>query len=279
MKICPKCKNEYREGITYCADCGCELISESEEKAEQKLLMEEEYPVIKEAVEYLEYCKFTTMFADEPDEDGLVRLYCDKKEFKEASKQVQGFIQAKTQEAMEEKFAGMSETYVEELVEETIADAPPSNVYQNYEERAEEHKSSAFSFLIIGAIGLAVIILSWFDMLPFSIGGSGNMFTHGILFAFFVLFIFIGIVSAKSVGKYKELASKEATVQAALEKYLADKFTREVLSEIGADTEEEAYFKRMAYMREQVNADFAEISENGSFVESLLDEHYDKIFG
>ena len=26
MAWCPKCKNEYREGFTVCADCGCELV-------------------------------------------------------------------------------------------------------------------------------------------------------------------------------------------------------------------------------------------------------------
>ena len=279
MKICPKCKNEYREGITHCADCGCELIEEGVAKADHELLLEAEYPLAKEVSEYLEYCKFTTIFTDEPDEEGKVRLYCKKKEYKEAFKQVQGFMQIKTQKAMEDEFAGMSETEVEEMVEETLAEAPPSNVYQNYEDRAEEHKSSAVSFLIIGAIGLVVVVLSWFDMLPFSVGGSGNWFTHGILFAFFVIFILIGIVSAKSVGKYKELASKEATVQSALEKYLAETFTYEVMSGIVADTEEEAYFKRMTFMRDKVAADFPETSANGSFVESLLDEHYDKIFG
>ncbi len=30
MAWCPKCKNEYREGITVCADCGCELVDEAQ---------------------------------------------------------------------------------------------------------------------------------------------------------------------------------------------------------------------------------------------------------
>lgn len=279
MKICPKCKNEYREGITHCADCGCELVSENEEKVEHKLLVEAEYPLVQKAIAYLEYCKFTTVFADDPDEEGQVRLYCDEKEFKEAFKQVQIFMQAEMQKVMEETLAGMSAADVEEMLEEATNAAPPSNVYQNYGEKAEENKSSAFSFLVIGAIGVVVVALSWFGMLPFSIGGSGNWFTHGVLFAFFVIFIVVGIVSAKSVGKYKELASKEVDTQNELEKYLAEQFTYEVLSEITADSEEEAYFKRMTYMRDKVAADYAEAAQNGSFVESLLDEHYDKIFG
>lgn len=28
MPWCPKCKDEYREGITVCADCGCELVDD-----------------------------------------------------------------------------------------------------------------------------------------------------------------------------------------------------------------------------------------------------------
>ena len=30
MAWCPKCKNEYREGITVCPDCGEALVSEEE---------------------------------------------------------------------------------------------------------------------------------------------------------------------------------------------------------------------------------------------------------
>jgi predicted amidophosphoribosyltransferase len=31
MAWCPKCKNEYREGITVCPDCGEALVSEEED--------------------------------------------------------------------------------------------------------------------------------------------------------------------------------------------------------------------------------------------------------
>ena len=279
MKICPKCKNEYRKGITYCPDCDCELINEEEEAVAKKQLLEAPYPVAKKALEYMEYCKFTTVSLEEPNEDGIAALFCDEKEYKEASKQVQVFVREEMQKAMEEKLSAMSEEELMEAAEEEQSLIPPSNVYQNYEQKALENKSSAYSFLIVGALGCVIVALSWFGKLPFYIGGKGNWFSHGIMFAFFVIFMFVGIVSAKSVKKYKALASKEADAQSELKAYMDEAFTFEKLSEITADTEEEAYFKRMTYMREQIMEAFPAESENAVFVEALLDEHYDKLFG
>ena len=31
MPWCPKCRNEYVEGMTVCADCGCALVDSPEE--------------------------------------------------------------------------------------------------------------------------------------------------------------------------------------------------------------------------------------------------------
>ena len=40
MPICPKCKNEYRDGFTVCAECKCDLVDvlqEMEEETEESL--------------------------------------------------------------------------------------------------------------------------------------------------------------------------------------------------------------------------------------------------
>lgn len=280
MKICPKCKNEYRDDVKYCVDCDCELIDVEAETEPVHAITKAPYPDAKKIVAYLNYCKFDGIFMDEPDEEGFVAVYCKERDYKEALKQVQVFIHEESKRILEEKLAAMSEEELQALKEEEAEKVfAPSNVYQNYKGKAEDNKSSAFSFLVVGILGVLVVILSWFEVLPFSIGGAGNWLSHGVMLAIFVIFVIIGIVSAKSVKKYKSLAGKEADYQSQLIAFLEETFTLENLSEISADTEEEAYFKRMQYMRDKVAEKIGEYQVDASFVESLLDAHYDKIFG
>ncbi|MBQ7200424.1 MAG: zinc ribbon domain-containing protein, partial [Eubacterium sp.] len=63
MAWCPKCKNEYREGITECPDCGTELVDEIQKEVEEApvgpqpvILMKSAYrDVAEKAVKYLRY--------------------------------------------------------------------------------------------------------------------------------------------------------------------------------------------------------------------------------
>ncbi len=43
MPWCPKCKSEYRDGFTVCADCGSELVDELPTEEWQETLQEEQY--------------------------------------------------------------------------------------------------------------------------------------------------------------------------------------------------------------------------------------------
>ena len=47
MAWCPKCKCEYVEGVTICADCGCELVDKlQEEEPEPELTQQDALAMI-----------------------------------------------------------------------------------------------------------------------------------------------------------------------------------------------------------------------------------------
>lgn len=281
MKICPKCKNEYRDGITYCADCDCELVDAEQEQQESVLLVQLPEAEALKLAEYLTYSQLSSVTC-ETAEEGMTELYCAAKEYEIALKQVKVYMAEEQKKELENRLMNMTEEEQEAFAaqqEEALAPNMPSNIYQNYEEKASENKSSAVSFLIIGVLGIIFVALSWYGMLPFSIGGRGNVFSHGVMFAMFVLFVVIGIVSARNVGKYKDMIGKETDSRTAVEQLLTEQFDFDTLSAVMAETEEEAYFKRMELMRAQVVEAFPELAKQGSFVEALLDSHYDSIFG
>ncbi len=280
MKICPNCKNEYKDTITHCADCGVALVSVEETKEARKALASAPYPHAVEIKEYLEYCGLEEIMVEEPDEEGVAQVTCKESDYLTAHKQALVYIQEEAKRALEAKLSNMTAEEVQAMQEEEESSRvfTPSNIYQNNESKAEENKSSAYSFLIVGILGVIIVILSWFEKLPFSIGGRGNWFSHGVIFVIFAIFIGVGIVSAKSVKKYKALADKEADNQSELNTFLKDTFTKEALDAIEADTEEEAYFKRMSFMRDTIGEKYADLGLDASFVEALLDAHYDSIY-
>lgn len=181
-------------------------------------------------------------------------------------------------EELEDNSEGIFGEIVEEQEVEEASNIP-SGVYQNNLAKASENKSSAISLLIVGLIGAVVVGLSWFEKLPFSIGGSRNLMSHSVLFVFFVIFIILGIVSACNVKKYKNLVSKEEDVKEMIRFYLKEAFTKEALEEMTEETDEEAYFNRMNFMRKELKEHFAEEGIDETLLESLLDEYYDTLFG
>ena len=166
---------------------------------------------------------------------------------------------------------------LEEIDEEEVF--IPSGVYQNNKTKALENKSSAYSLFIVGLLGSVVVALSWFERLPFSIGGSRNLMSHAVLFVFFVIFVVCGIVSAINAKKYKDLVHVDEDMKETISAYLSEHFTKDLLEEITDESEESAYFVRMSYMREIIKESLSEESINETLLEAVLDEYYDKLFG
>ncbi len=250
MPWCPKCKNEYYEGIKVCADCGCELVDSLEEweKAEREA---------REAAEREQIAALREMMREEGEENA------DTAETEGSA------------DAAEE----------EERAEETgrASGKETRGVYRNYEEKAADNKSSAYTLLVVGLAGLVVIILCFCDVIKLPFSESSRFMILGVMGAMFLFFVVMGVVSMKNAGKYAKKAESEKELTKELEKWFVEYVTKDKIDE-GLFAEEEAdfsdeqkYFKRFDRMKELLSERFLNLDEG--YVDRFLDKHYQDIFG
>lgn len=261
MPWCPKCKNEYYEGIKVCADCGEELVDSLEE-------WEEAEREAREAERQAQIAAIKEMMQEEANDDDAGDFLKDA----EGEAEKPGSPENGDSEA-----AGMR------TEEKKRAEEISRGVYQNYEEKAADNKSSAYSLLIIGAAGAVVILLALFDVISLPLNSSTKYVTLGMMEAMFVFFVVMGVVSMKNAGKYAKKAESEKELTKELEKWFveyvtAEKIDDDLFTEEEADfSEEQKYFKRFDRMKELLSERFLNLNEG--YVDRFLDKHYQDIFG
>lgn len=237
MPICPKCKNEYREGFTYCPDCKCDLVDSIEaERAEEE----------------------TEIF----EKDSLLN-----------EEEAAAFL---------EEFAG-SETSEAEEAPVRHKDGYKSGVYRNSAERAEDNKSSAWTLLSVGVIGIILLVLVMTGVIPLYFYGITKYLAFGVMSAMFILFIVMGTVSLRNSKIFEKKAESETTLSDTMKDWCLKNLKAEELDEkiFGehADelTPEIKYFKRNEELKMLLTEKFMNLDEG--FLEDFVDHIYEDIFG
>lgn len=226
MPWCPKCKNEYVEGIKVCADCGTELVDsleivETEEAIEEENLTDDE----KSAIE--------GFLADENPEDAEAE------------------------------------------------NAVWSRAYQNSAQKAEDNKSSAYTLLFIGVIGLIVCILILSGVIPmYRNAATTRYLVCGVMSALFILFIVFGFVSMKTFKILSVKAKSEDSLLKEITKWCEENLTVEKIDEGLFDKEEmpeeQKYFARTDKMKKIIQDKFMNLEEE--FLDHFIDDYYQNLF-
>jgi len=274
MPWCPVCKNEYVEGIKVCADCNVELVDTLEEMKPKAITFGTEDEITR-LNEFLKYNHLDSGSVSYDENDDVYELYVD----------VADELQAKRIMTIFKQEEALNKENIEKIAdeEEIAADTNAGMgtlrgtgaVYENKKDKAENFKSSAYTLLIVGVLGVAVLLLCQFKILPFQL----TLLTTCVMGLLFAIFIIMGISSYKSYKKYDMDASEEESLKTEVEKWCVDNLIKEKIDEnlFTEDISEEMkYFKRMDKMKQMVEAVYLNLE--GGFLDSILEELYPNIF-
>lgn len=274
MAWCPKCKTEYREGFTVCADCGSKLVSEAELK---KIEKEER---VKSQLGYGE---------EEPSEaSDVVQESAESAAKAEGGADVSGAVAAndageetpvmKLPEGMtpEQAQAIMAQLQAAEMTRRARGGG---SRYQDSSELASDNRSSAWLLLVIGGVGLVVLGLGVAGVIPMNF--TRQPLFYGVLAVLFIIFIVAGIVSMKNAKVFDKKAESESSLKNTLVEWCKENLHAEEIDKaIGANAntpEEMLYFRRYDCIKFRLNHQFVNLDQ--SFLDQFIDEYvYDAVF-
>ncbi len=241
MAWCPVCKNEYREGITVCADCGADLVESLEA-----------YEAEQAAVE---------MDADVVFADGTIVNEMDTD-----VESVDGTIADEMDADMESSDVPKKEW---------------KKAYRDSASQAEENKSSAYTLLVVGILGVAVVLLILTGVLPFYQNSAMTRYLIcGVMGVLFVLFIVFGVISMKSFRVLAVKAKSEGTLLMEITKWCEENMSAAIIDKdlTGMEdmVEEQKYFKRADKMKQMIKEKYMNLDEE--FLEHFVDDYYQNLF-
>lgn len=295
MPWCPKCRNEYRKGITVCAECKVELVDSLEDSPKQAFIFGEK-DRMERLQSFLIYNDIETDI-DYVEEDHTYQLSVADSQVKQAVKAARIFMQQEEELKSEkdemienEESDAQAETLAQdaETEEETMQEEEPErserqtyHAYQNSAARAEDNRSSAYTLLAVGGIGFVVVILIFLGVLPiYQNAVTTKYLVCGVMGAMFILFIVFGFVSMRSSKVLFSKAKTENSLMAEMTKWCQENLSADKVDEglfEGEDVaEEQKYFKRAERMKKLISDKFLNLDE--AFLDHFVDEYYQTLY-
>ena len=287
MPWCPNCKNEYREGITECADCGVELVDElPEEEDEYKepvpvvMFLSSERNVCDKLVRYLKLngiysaeCVKESVEDEEEDTYALIVADIEKDSFFEI---LPGAVEGEdiNEDRMYELVPDLEDRLDEIDSEEASMQfseirSEASSVYVHKKDKYADLKFSGYSFIAFGFVGFAVVALNALKVINLF-----NLYSMIIMSLVFVIFFGIGISSLMKASKIKKSVEVEDEFTEQIQEWIKDNLTGDLIAEWYDENREdqENYFDITEKLQKMLAEEFPNI--NPSYIDELADERY-----
>lgn len=145
--------------------------------------------------------------------------------------------------------------------------------YQEKDKKLADNKSTAYSFLLIGGGGLALVLLFALNIIPLPVAIHTRIMLGVVMTVIFASFLVIGTVHFRKI--------RQMTADAALEKdsntQIREWFLKTYPAELSeSDEEEQLYFKRYEQMQNHLHTRYPDLAED--YEDYLLEQFYSEIY-
>lgn len=154
------------------------------------------------------------------------------------------------------------------------ASASQMNTHVSAKERHADTRSSAWTFLIVGAVGFAFITLALLGIIRLPL----NTFSLAVMEGMFFLFLIFAVASFKNAMKMLDDISREDDLETRIKEWAKEHLTLEELTDgIPEDTPEEMhYFLVSEAIRKRLMPAFPEVDD--AYAEQLTEDFYNELF-
>lgn len=279
---CPKCKTEYTEGITVCADCGTELIEKPETADFVNICEIRDEKTADEILDFLAYSKVGGAVKESTEDSSGFLILVPEKAVKKAEKMIQSYLlgkedakgmeKAETQESFSDTGEISFSAEDAEEMPENLLHATDKTEYVKKADKYNDLKFSGITFILFGFLGGVYLILTKLEVIPITY----NLFVFCVIAALFAGFVISGIFSFVKAGKIKEFIAEEEEKIAEIKTWLKENITKELL-ESWTDSSispSENDLVLIAHIQVLLKEQFAE--EEKPFLDMIADEYYDE---
>lgn len=157
--------------------------------------------------------------------------------------------------------------------------------YQSSAEKAENHRSSAYTLLAVGGIGFIVVVLVFCNVIPIYRGvGISRYLVCGVMGTMFLLFFVFGLVSLRDSKRLFVKAKSESSLVSEITRWCTENLNAAAIDGglISEDenleelSDEEKYYRRTEKMKAMIVDKFMNLDE--AFVEDFVDGYYQELY-
>ncbi|MCM1161546.1 MAG: type IV secretion system protein [Roseburia sp.] len=274
---CPVCKNEYKEGILRCADCGVDLVEQLTKEA--KAIYFGELKKLETINAFLKENGIESGNITFEQEEQVYELSVLESDQKKAVRVLGVFLRE------EEKEGKNADKDIEEekQKEERAEKREPAAVYVDKRYKADEYKTSAYTLFFVGILGIVFLVCMGLGILPFfQLATSTKIMMYVVLGALFAVFLGFGVYSMKAYKKILAESLEEEGIIKKVEEYLNKTLTKEAIKasltekKIENENPEDMYFEITAIIEAEMKKAFPDLEE--ALLAKLTEDHYTRLY-